>query len=406
VATDELLIPEGSVLLHIGPQKTGSTGIQQAMHQARAELADQGVLYPGPMFRPAEGGWAVMGINAAVGRPAPRIELWDQLARDVAETSLPRVCVSDEDFARADDAAVERIVSSLGGDAVHLVYVARRIDRLLPSQWQERVKARLTLSYPEFLDQMVSETAKSWEWHRTWDPQTVGDVVDRWAKHVDRSKVTVIVSSDTDREVIPRAFERLLGLTEGLLVPPDQGSNRSLGFAEAEAVRHVNKVFAEQEWSPEAYWRVVQAGIVKKLKNSPRTDDPSAIPGMPASAFGRVADWADQQAAAIKAAGVRVVGDPDSLRIRDIVSPVEESGTVDAVSLDLFANVVEGAIAGGFDLQERTVRKRMALKRAARKRPVARDLSELTGRELAGLLRRRLTSRLRPRDRRTPPTGG
>jgi hypothetical protein len=406
VATDELLIPEGGVLLHIGPQKTGSTGIQQAMHQARADLAEQGVLYPGPKFRPAEGGWAVMGINAAVGRPAPRIELWDQLARDVAETSLPRVCVSDEDFARADDAAVDRIVSSLGGEAVHLVYVARRIDRLLPSQWQERVKARLTLSYPEFLDQMVSETARSWEWHRTWDPQTVGDVIDRWARHVDRSKITVIVSSDTDREVIPRAFERLLGLTEGLLVPPDQKSNRSLGFAEAEAVRRVNKVFAEQEWSPEAYWRVVQAGIAKKLKNSPRTDDPSAIPGLPASAFGRVAELADQQAEAIKSAGVHVVGDPESLRIRDIVAPVEECGTVDTVSIELLANVVEGAIAGGFDLQKRTVRKRMAQRRAAQKRPATRDLSELTSRELAGLLRRRVTSRLRPPDRPRRPTEG
>ena len=40
-------LPEGSVLLHIGPHKTGTTAIQGALAAARAELAEHGVTYPG-----------------------------------------------------------------------------------------------------------------------------------------------------------------------------------------------------------------------------------------------------------------------------------------------------------------------------------------------------------------------
>ena len=40
-------LPEGAVLLHIGPYKTGSTAIQQALFDQRDVLAEHGVLYPG-----------------------------------------------------------------------------------------------------------------------------------------------------------------------------------------------------------------------------------------------------------------------------------------------------------------------------------------------------------------------
>ncbi|MCW2852073.1 MAG: hypothetical protein JWM84_1737, partial [Nocardioides sp.] len=49
--------------------------------------------------------------------------------------------MSDENFARAESPVMERIVTELGGPEGHVVAVARRLDRLLPSVWQERVKS-------------------------------------------------------------------------------------------------------------------------------------------------------------------------------------------------------------------------------------------------------------------------
>ena len=37
--SDELLLPDGSCLLHIGPYKTGSSALQASFHGSRAELA-------------------------------------------------------------------------------------------------------------------------------------------------------------------------------------------------------------------------------------------------------------------------------------------------------------------------------------------------------------------------------
>jgi hypothetical protein len=327
-----------------------------------------------------------MGIGAAVGRSEPRIELWDQLVSEVAETKLARICVSDEDFARADDAAIDRILTGLGGDRLHLVYVARRIDKLLPSHWQERIKAGMTWSYADFLEQMLREQGAGWEWHMMWDAQSVGAVVDRWAHHLDRDRITVIVADETDRATIPRAFEQLLGLDEGFLIPPDQRSNRSLGFAEAEAVRRVNRVFAEHEWGPEAYWRIVQNGIATRLKDAPCSDGVTPIPGLTASALRRVADLADQQADEIRVAGIRVIGDPETLRIRETVQPDRVADAVDVVSMELLASAVEGAVIGALDLQARVLGRQPA---------VRRNLADVGGRELLGMLRRRLATRLK-----------
>jgi len=43
---DELLLPEGSRLLHIGPPKTGTSAIQSAARVALPELYEYGVHYP------------------------------------------------------------------------------------------------------------------------------------------------------------------------------------------------------------------------------------------------------------------------------------------------------------------------------------------------------------------------
>lgn len=395
---DDLLLPEGSVLLHIGPQKTGSTAIQQAMHGAREQLAERGVLYPGPQFRPLEAGWAVLGAGAPVGRPAPRLESWHRLVSDVRSTALPRACVSNEDFARADDAAVERIVTGLGADRLHVVFVARRLDQLLPSQWQERLKARMTWSYPDFLTRMAAPDDGDWEWWMMWAAQDAAQVVDRWAQHVDRERITVIVSDEDDHGLVPRTFSRMLGLPEEMLRPPTDRSNRSLTFPEAEALRRVNQAFADNPgWTPEQYWRIVQVGVSGALKASPRAECPQRIPGLPASVLDVVNARADAQADAVESAGVQVVGDPASLRTRGRVAPDDSQvafDTVATVPLDLLGTVVTGAVSGAVELQGRTLR---AERRRQKKLPrqAQPDLGTVPGRELATALGGRVLGRLR-----------
>ena len=59
-------VPPGSLLLHIGPQKTGSTAIQHSMHEARARLAAHGVRYLGDRPVEKEAGWVALGLGPAI----------------------------------------------------------------------------------------------------------------------------------------------------------------------------------------------------------------------------------------------------------------------------------------------------------------------------------------------------
>jgi hypothetical protein len=385
-----LLLPEGSVLLHIGPQKTGSTAIQMAMHLSRRELERHGVHYAGAKHTPREAGWAVLGKGSAVGRPAARSKAWDQLVAEIRASTQPRTCVSNEDFALADDAAAGRIIQGTGPDRTHLVFVARRIDKLLPSHWQERVKARLTLSYQDFLEQSLLPGANDWETGLLWGPQDVTATVERWSQHLDRARISVIVADEDDRTVLPRTFEELLGLPLGTLVPPQQRSNSSLSYAATETLRRVNQLAYDEGWTPTDYWRLVQAGIVQKLKERSDDDQPR-LRGIPPRFFDQVAHRGDEQIDALASARVRVIGDPERLRIRGRVEPVEPPEPVEAIPLDLLADLVSGTRMGAAKLL--AAERRQATRRA---RTMARDR---TGRQLVGELGRKVAQKVRRKGR-------
>jgi hypothetical protein len=380
-------LPEGSLLLHIGPPKTGSTAIQRAMHESRADLAAHGVLYPGTTMRARGASWAVMGTKPAVGRPAPRIESWRALVDEINGSALPRVCLSHENFSRADDDAAARIVDDLGRDRTHVVYVARRLDRVLPSHWQERVKAWHTETYDAFLRRYLAAPTKH---GTTWAPHDVAAVLGRWSALVGPDRVTVVVSDEQDHALIPRTFEALLALPAGTLSPPTSRSNMSLSYTEAEALRAVNAMAREAGWSQREYWQVVQNGIVGALGERSRSGD-TRIEGLPDWAFAGVAERSDAQIATLRESGVRVLGDPERLRISEHGRPAPLPETVESVPLDLVAALVRGAVDGTRTMKDRDATR--AVRKARRgARRTATD--QLDGRRLARLLAGRIARRL------------
>lgn len=375
-------LPEGSLLLHIGPQKTGSTAIQMAMHDARAELAAQGVLYPGDRQLPREAGWAVLG-SAPIGRPDPRPRLWDELVAELNANTLPRACLSNEDFGTANGAAIERIMAGVGTENTHLVFVARRLDKLMPSHWQERVKARQTYSYEEFLHHVLDTPDIDWEARFTWEPHDVQRFLAGWTKYLPRERITVIVSDESDKSVIPNAFEDLLGLRRGTLKPPPSRSNASLSFTQTEALRRLNVLSRDQKWTPEQYWRIVQAGALKVLRTS-QVGLGKNIAGLPEWAFSLVADRAEAQVSAIRSSGVNVIGDPERLLVRGNAEPAPLPPTVEVIPLDLLAEIVMGALEGAASLHRRELK--AELRRARRE---ARASATPSAREALGVLAQR-----------------
>jgi hypothetical protein len=100
-ATNEVLLPRGSLLLHIGPHKTGTTSVQRAFHLACGALRAQGVHYTGPDRHAVTAAQAAIETTPRDGRRVRPIDPWRRLLRQVRAAN-DRVVVSSEWFADAD----------------------------------------------------------------------------------------------------------------------------------------------------------------------------------------------------------------------------------------------------------------------------------------------------------------
>ena len=338
-------LPDGARLLHIGPPKTGTTALQVAMSRVRDEMLAQGVHYVGSGAKPRRAGKAIVGHTTH--RPRPEMAFWEKLVDEVAEADAPRICVSSERFARADDETAARIVKDLGGDSVHVVATVRRLDRLLPSQWQERIKWRADLpSYDDWLRIVLSDEPDGDFHEHFWDVADFQALIARWVAVADPSRVWVIVADETNHDLLPRSFEQLLGLSDGLIRPVSTRSNQSYSLNEALFLQNVDRAAASYSWPDWVYEDQVKRAVGRAVRTEPRSADDVAIT-TPAWAVERVQELNERRRAAIEDSGVRLVGDPERLRWdpgTETTMTWDDAGGAHFVDSRLAANAVAAAI--------------------------------------------------------------
>ncbi|WP_151083622.1 hypothetical protein [Nocardioides cynanchi] len=343
------LLPEGTRLVHIGPHKTGSTAIQVALDSAAERLAAHDVAYVTVgSYRPRKAGWA-LGIR---GRPAgterPPMKHWKRFVTAVEASTAGRVCVSNEDFGRATQRQAARVVADLGGDRVHVVAVARRLDRYLPSQWQERVKAGDERGYDEWLRVVLDtdDPAPDWDRHNVWFSHDVRALAERWVDVVGPERFTVIVLDESDRDQLPRTFEQMLGLPPGLVVPDTSRSNRGLSWAETELVRATSAILADAGWERPRRRRAIGPTVLRDMAGRAAPAGPKSPPA-PEWAAARIRALSDQRVAdlhALAARGVHLVGDPE-LMCMPADAPVAGTNAGDTALPPLEVEVAARALA-------------------------------------------------------------
>ena len=404
------MLPEGTRLVHVGPPKTGTTAIQRALHARRDDLRERGIDFPGRGMRPRAAGWAVVGMGTPRGRAKPTMAAWQELVDEVAAAGDHRVVVSNESFADGDADAVKTIVDGLGGERVHVVHTVRRVDKLLNSHWQQRVRAGLTVPYDDWLRIVLGEpNPEDAHWRGFWRHHDLSDVLDRWVTAAGSANVTLIIADENDYELLPRLFERFLGLPEGFLPLDADRSNRSLSLNEIEMLRHLHTYSAERGWSDELFRHVLRFGVVDDLMTMPRNPGDQRI-DLPVWAAERAAEINAERVETVRSLGVRVVGDPE--RLHSSASEVEPTDVGDLrVSTEVAARVTAAAISAGerrFEDARKTAERRTEEARAAskvedelaalrRRMASVRRVDDLTTRELAAELRTRIKRRLRRR---------
>jgi hypothetical protein len=385
------LLPERAVLVHIGPYKTGTTAIQSSLHEHRDELAAHGVTYPGRYHRQMRPSWALLGRSRVGEADVPGSE-WDDLVDEVRAAS-GRVVISSEDFASARPKHIRRLVGDLGDDRVHVLIVARRLDKLLPSAWQERVKSvNETRTYDAWLREVLSGERDGDAARVFWHNHGLQSLTERWCAVLPPERVLVLVNDEADRRLQPATFERLLGIPEGGLTPGPH-TNTSLSMERIELCRQVNLAAEARGWVGMRKLNRPRRGMLAGLRAAPLADFETVIPALPAWTGARLEQLSRERARAVAESGVRVLGDPDLLLYTPEASDAELAEPPTVLPTSAATSAIEHALAG------------MLRRDAARVRVTAPPstpadpLREISSRAMLREVARRQVGRLRRRPR-------
>lgn len=341
-------LPAGTRLLHIGPFKTGTTTVQGAFDENRRALAEQGVMYAGRGSQPMSAALAATGRHLPTSTLEQGLERWRRILQEVHESDARAVVLSSEFFSQASPEHIRDIVSALGPQT-HVVVTVRPLVRLMASQWQQYMQNRPSVGYDDSLDYedwlrvILDDPEQRAITPSFWDRHRHDRLIATWAEVVGRDNITVIVVDESDKGMVLRAFEDLLGLAPHTLNLKQRGANRSLTLPEQELLRAFNKLYLEAGWSTGDYTKFIRFGAIRHLQTRrPAKGEPKLV--TPAWAVEKVVAVGAEMVANIAAAGVRVMGDLDLLADASVASDVGENPAEVEVPAEIVARLAAGLI--------------------------------------------------------------
>lgn len=316
------------VVIHIGLMKSGTTFLQGRLHANREQLAEQGVLFPGPNWRRHVN--AVSDFMEAKDRQPGS---WESLREEVNDYPGTAV-ISMEYLAMLGPRKIPRLASSFETPDLRVVVGVRDLGRSVPAMWQEVVKNRQTWTWAEYVDSIRTDGEGG---KRFWRQQHSGRIVTRWANNLTPGQVYVVTlpPPGAPGETLWNRFGEVAGI-EPMAWREAPRSNESLGAASTLVVRELN--LRTRDLSLTEHKRRVKA-VAKHLMPAHRQEE---------DAIGFVVpDWLRQEShdirAQIERSGAHVVGDLDDLTPLDVpgVDPasVDESALLEATLAALEATL-------------------------------------------------------------------
>ena len=344
-------IHPGEVLLHVGVHKTGTTALQAALFDARPALREQGVVYPGRTRSHYMHGLAAIGRRRgwSNGGAVPREGLWTDLVATTAATTDKRIIISGESFCEASVEQAASIVAALGGPRVKVVVTLRPLEQLLPSTWQQYVKAGSSLRYSDWLDDVVrGPDAPKPVTPSFWLRNEHGRQVAKWVAATAPDRVAAVVVDPRNRMGVFEDFEDLLGLRRGTLqVSTTAQSNRGLSAEEVEMLRVFNERVGHR-FDYQLYDHIVRRAGFNAMVEGRRPGPDEAGLVVPAAVARTMRSHGADAVAAIRESGVRVVGDLALLVPDTELDDTLRVATVDRVPLDAAAILLEGLVERAF----------------------------------------------------------
>lgn len=299
------------VYLHIGAPKTGTTYLQDRLARNVETLSEHGVTVPSRgrgvaadlfHFRAA---LDLLGEDWG-GPPGHAVGAWDQMLQQVRRAT-GTVVISHEILAPARPEKITRAMNDLADCEVHIVYSARDLGRQLPAAWQESIKQGRRWTFKRFLSKV--DTGHNW-FHRALD---LPHVLNNWSSKLPPERIHVVtVPHERGRDVLWHRFCTAFGIDPAWAPLESERINRSLGIAETQLIRQLNRRLQVGTRRDVPYDELIREmlaeGELVNRKSRKVTLPPDRWDGVEQQAEIWI-DW-------LQGSGVDVIGDVEDLRPR------------------------------------------------------------------------------------------
>jgi len=245
------------------------------------QLRRQGILLPGRGI--ADHYRACMDVRQAAHKvldPERVTGAWGRLVDQISSWDGDSI-VSHELFAPATAEQAEHAVALLEGAEVHVLVTARDLLRQIPAEWQEHIKHRSTVSFPDFVESVRHQRRGS-RWF--WRVQDTAAVLDRWGHGLPRAQVHVVTvpAAGSGLGELWQRFAGLTGIDDTDFDMTGARSNTSLRAEQTELLRRLNAQLGDRLPFPGPYPAVVKSYLAHQV-----------LSGRPGTKFGLVGDDAD-----------------------------------------------------------------------------------------------------------------
>ena len=375
-------LPERARLFHVGIPKSGTTSLQMVASAGREALRDHGVLYPGRKFNHRLAVLGFMGRRWGWSNEAvPSRHHWDELMAEIEGDHHRRVLFGHEFASEAKAETAVKFVESIG-ERCHVAITLRSPGEILPSAWQQYVKAGVPIPFDEWLKAVIADPPDRSVTKGFHDRNDQAGVVQRWADAAGPDHVTVVVLDRKQPELLFGAFEQLLDLPTGILAQQELGgfaSNRGLTVPEVELFRAVNAVIRPHDIEWNDFERMVRNGAMRRIMETRESDEPK--PQLPPWAVTRAAEIGAGYAEAIAATGVQVVGDLQKLG-EQVPAREHDGPPLSVVPIELAAEAMAGMLSAATDRGALFEKDNAEEKKAKRIARMKRDINQFTTAEM------------------------
>lgn len=316
-----------SIVLHIGPRKTGSTFLQRALTSIAPELAQAGVLYPTQIggvqrHNHVAPSYAVPGTRD--GRSADR---WANVGQSVLTDFVTQVSswqgpviISSEALGGMATDSIRDFLSYLPEVPITVIATIRALPNVVLSSWGQHVRNMHRESLRSYVERRIEERGDSsphvrWErWdadpHQTfWRSYDYPGLLTRWSQLGLNTRAIIVPPSHAPAHELWSRFRAAAAIDALPIEPPyvdEVGANMSMRVEELEVIRHITKNavamgLTDADLTPLRGHRWMPAAHLRPPHGT--------RPGLDSDAAEIFHDWAESDVRLLQSLGFDVVGD-------------------------------------------------------------------------------------------------